>query len=81
MKLCYQHNAFGPKVHCIDENEYAGAPDAGPQLIGQGDTEENARADFMDRWIEREATRDMKNAVNFAKSWDSMIEKLLGVKP
>lgn len=80
MKLRYQHNAFGPKVHCIDENEYDGTADVGPQLIGEGDTQEEARRDFMDQWLERESTRDIKNAISAAQSWDSMMSKLFGVK-
>lgn len=78
MKLRYQHNAFGPKVYCIDESEFDGATDAVRQLIGQGDTEEEARRDFMDKWLERESTRDVTNAVSAAQSWDSMIAKMLG---
>lgn len=80
MKLTYQWNAFGPKCSCVDSNEYDGAEDAGPQLVGQGDTEEEARADFMDQWLERECARDLKNAVSFAKSWDAMMGKIFGMK-
>ncbi len=77
MKLSYQHNAFGPKVTCVDDGEYDGAEDAGPQLIGQGDTQEDARRDFMDKWLAREAERDLKSAAEAGKVWDSMIRKLV----
>ncbi len=70
-------NPFGPKFTCIDDNEYDGAPDAGPQLIGLGETQEEARADFMDQWVTRESERDLKNAVEAGKVWDDMMRKLV----
>jgi len=81
MKLSYQHNDFGPKVTCVDDNEYDGAEDAGTQLIGTGDTEEAAKKDFMDQWVARECDRDIHNAVEVGQSWDRLIAGLLGVKP
>lgn len=80
MKLRITAHEFGPQFSCIDDNEYDGAPDAGPQLVGQGDTEEAARKNFMEQWIERECARDLKNAVEFGKSWDAMLSALFGVK-
>jgi hypothetical protein len=56
MKLQITSNPFGPKFTCIDSDEYDGAPDAGPQLVGQGDTEEEAKEDFYDQRLERQAT-------------------------
>lgn len=61
-----------------DENEYDGAPDAGPQLVGFGKTEEEAKADFMDQRMEREAERDCKRAIAQAKVWDQVMTKLFG---
>lgn len=80
MKLRYQHNAFGPKVHCIDESEYDGAPDAGPQLVGQGDTQEEARRDFFEQWLNREALRDIKRGVSAMQSWDNIIRQVVGLQ-
>jgi hypothetical protein len=65
---------------CIDTNEYDGAPDAGPQLIGRGKTEEEARADFFEQRMEREADRDMKRAQSQMKVWDDILGKLFGAK-
>lgn len=76
MKLTYQHNPFGPAVTCIDSSEYDGAPDAGAQLVGEGDTEEAARDDFMDQWMERESARDVKRAVDHVKVWDGVLEQI-----
>lgn len=35
-----------------DDNTYDGAPDAGPQVVGWGETEEEAVADFREQWAE-----------------------------
>jgi hypothetical protein len=76
MKLTYQWNDFGPKCSCVDSDEYDGAPDAGPQLVGQGDTEAEALADFHEQRLEREAKRDCKRAIDTYKVWDEVLEKL-----
>lgn len=80
MKLRYQHNAFGPKVHCIDENEYDGAPDAGPQLIGEGDTEEQAKGDFFEQWLNRVAMQDIKRGASASDSWDKIMRQVMGLQ-
>lgn len=36
-----------------DDNTYDGAPDAGPQCVGYGPTEEAAIADFKEQWAEK----------------------------
>jgi hypothetical protein len=59
-----------------NESEYDGAPDAGAQMIGYGPTEADARADFMDLWLERESERDVKRAVQLAKVWDGFLDRL-----
>lgn len=61
-----------------DANEYDGAPDAGPQLVGFGKTEEDAKADFMDQRMEREARRDAERAIKQAHVWDQVMTKLFG---
>lgn len=38
---------------CYDDNTYDGAPDAGPQAVGWGRTEEEATADFWEQWKEQ----------------------------
>lgn len=38
---------------CVDEN-YDGAPDAGPQIVGNGDTEEEAIEDYFEQLNEME---------------------------
>lgn len=63
-------NPFGPKFSCVDEDD--------TKLVGQGDTEQAARDDFMEQWLQREVDRDIDNAVAHAKSWDTMIRKLFG---
>lgn len=80
MKLRYQYNAFGPKVHCINESEYDGAPDAGPQLVGQGDTEEEAQRDFFEQWLNREAMRDIKRGASASQSWDNIMRQVVGLQ-
>lgn len=76
MKLRTIHHPLGFQV--IDDNEFDGASDAGPQLVGEGSTPDAARRDFMDKWLEREVARDCQRGVGFAQSWDSMIGKLFG---
>lgn len=39
--------------HCIDE-DYDGAPDAGPQLVGTGATEIEAIYHYLEQYLERE---------------------------
>ncbi len=75
MKLRIVPNETGPKFTCVDES----APDA--ELIGHGDTEQAAKDDFLDKWVDRECRRDLKNALSYAQSWDSMIAKLFGDQP
>lgn len=77
MKLRYQYNAFGPKVQCIDESEYDGSPES---LMGQGDTEEEAKRDFWQLWLNREAMRDIKRGAPASQSWDSMMRRLTGMQ-
>lgn len=66
------------RYYCINDDEYDGAPDAGPQMIGYGPTAEAAKADFMDKWMERESERDCARAVKFAKTFDGILNKLFG---
>jgi hypothetical protein len=80
MKLRVTPNDFGPAFSCIDDNEYDGAPDAGPQLVGEGNTEEAAKQDFMDQWMERESDRDCKRAVQNMKVIDGFLDSLFGRK-
>ena len=61
-----------------DADEYDGAPDAGAQLVGYGATPEEAKADFMDKRLERESERDVNRAIRHAKVWDSFLERLFG---
>ena len=77
MKLRYQHNPFGPKVTCIDDDTYDGAPDAGPQLIGQGETEQEAKDDLLGQWIAKQVDNDLKAAAPALKSWDDMMRRLV----
>jgi hypothetical protein len=72
MKLRICPQAFGPKFTCIDESEHSG-------LIGQGDTEQEARRDFWDQWLNRESLRDMQRAKSSMDSWDQMMRKLCGL--
>lgn len=84
MKLVSEFRYLAPDAErwaCYNSDEYDGAPDAGAQMVGYGPTEEAAKADFMDQWLEREADRDMKNAAKHAAHWDAFFEKLLGMKP
>lgn len=81
MKLRVSPNDFGSKYSCVDDNEYDGAPDAGPQLVGQGDTEEAAKQDFMDQWMERQADRDCRAALKHVKVIDKFLDSLFGRKP
>lgn len=60
-----------------DEETYDGAEDSHP-IVGWGPTEEAAKADFMDRWMERECERDVSRAVQFAKVWDGFLNKIFG---
>jgi hypothetical protein len=81
MKLRITFDYLAPlaeRYTVIDDSEYDGAPDAGAQLVGNGATEEAAKADFMDQWLEREAERDLKNAAKHMQFWDSFFSKLLG---
>lgn len=83
MKLSIDFRYLAPdseRYVCINEDEYDGAPDAGPQMVGYGPTEEAAKADFMDQWLEREADRDIKQAAKHATYWDAFFERLLGMK-
>ena len=75
MKLHITANAFGPKFTCIDD-DYDGAPDAGLQLVGEGNTEQEAKDDYMRQWMEREADRDCKRAVQNMKVLDGMLDSL-----
>jgi hypothetical protein len=75
MKLHITPNEFGPKFTCIDD-DYDGAPDAGRQLIGEGSTEQEAKDDYTRQWMEREADRDCKRAVQNMKVFDGMLDSL-----
>jgi hypothetical protein len=65
-------NPFGPKFACTDEED--------PSVTGTGDTAEAAKDDFMDRFLQREVSRDIANGIAHAQSWDAMIRKLFVVK-
>jgi len=60
-----------------DENTYDGAEDSHP-IVGWGPTEEAAKADFMDQWMEQEAERDMKSAMRQMRVWDSFLGQIFG---
>jgi hypothetical protein len=47
---------------CYDQDQYDGAPDAGPQDIGYGKTEEEARQAFFEGKAQRESVRDCTDA-------------------
>ena len=81
MKLSIEELPLGFGFRCINDDEYDGAEDAGPQMIGEGKTAEEAKADFMDQWLEREAERDTTRALNHMKVWDSFLEQMLGRRP
>ena len=55
MNLRVQANTFGSPYMCVDDDTYDGAPDAGPQLIGRGDTEEESIHDYLDQLEQRTA--------------------------
>jgi hypothetical protein len=80
MKLRIEELPLGFGFRCINDNEYDGAEDAGPQMVGEGKTAEEAKADFMDQWMEREAERDMKAAVRQMRVWDSFLDQMFGSK-
>lgn len=81
MKLRIEELPLGFGFRCINDDEYDGAPDAGPQMVGEGKTADEAKADFMDQWMEREADRDMARAVERSKYWETFFEQLFGLKP
>jgi hypothetical protein len=61
VKLSTEFRSLAPDAErwaCINDDEYDGAPDAGAQMVGYGPTEQPAKDDFMDQWMEREAERD-----------------------
>jgi len=60
-----------------DEDTYDGAEDSHP-IVGWGATEEAAKSDFMEQWMEHEAERDMKQAVRQVKVWDSIFDRIFG---
>lgn len=61
---------------CYDADQYDGAPDAGPQDVGYGNTEEESRIAFYEGRAEREATRDCNRAIANTKVIDGMLGKL-----
>ena len=81
MKLRIEELPLGFGFRCIDDNTYDGAPDAGPQMVGEGKTPEAAKMDFWDQWMERECDRDMKAAMKRADVLDSVIQQLFGSRP
>jgi hypothetical protein len=81
MKLSIEELPLGFGFRCINYDEYDGAEDAGPQMIGEGKTAEEAKADFMDQWMERESERDMQGALKQMRVWDSFMEQIFGRKP
>lgn len=78
LKLRIEELPLGFGFRCINDNEYDGAEDAGPQMVGEGKTADEAKADFMDQWMERESERDCARAVKFAKVFDGFLDKLFG---
>ena len=81
MKLRIEELPMGFGFRCINDDEYDGAEDAGPQMVGEGNTADEARADFLDQWMERECERDCKAAVKRAEVWDSVFRQIFGIKP
>jgi hypothetical protein len=78
MKLRIEELPLGFGYRCINDSEYDGAEDAGPQMVGEGKTAEEAKADFMDQWLERESERDVSGALKQMRVWDSFLERLFG---
>lgn len=74
MKLRYQRNAFGPRINCIDED------DATSELVGQGDSIDEARRDYFDQWLNREALRDIKRGASAIVSWDNLMRQICGLQ-
>jgi hypothetical protein len=81
MKLRIEELPLGFGFRCIDDNTYDGAPDAGPQMVGEGMTAEAARQDFWDQWLERESERDVNRALKQMKVWDSFFDQIIGGRP
>lgn len=75
MKLRYQYNAFGPKVHCIDAEETDE-----PALVGMGDTLDEARGHFFEQWLNRVALQDIKRGAPATESWDKIMRQLVGLQ-
>ena len=73
MKLRISHNGF--EWTCIDDATYGGPGD----IIGTGNTQEEAKRDFWEQWLNREAMRDIKRAKSAMESWDGMLRKLCGL--
>lgn len=64
---------------CVyDSDVYDGAPDAGPQMVGWGKTEDEAKADFREQWVLRESERDCNRAIENMKVFDDMFSKVFG---
>ena len=81
MKLYTEELPLGFGFRCYNEDEFDGAEDAGPQMVGEGKTAEEAKADFMDQWLERESERGTTRALTHMKVWDSFLEQTLGRRP
>jgi hypothetical protein len=47
--------------------------ETGPQLVGFGDADQDAKDDIMDQRLEREAHRDCQRAIDNAKVVGSML--------
>ena len=80
MKIVTQVSPFGLGYSVYDADEYDGAEDAGPQLVGNGDTAAEALEDFHEQRLEREAERDCKRAISQGKVWDSFLCRLFGLR-
>lgn len=78
MKLSIEELPLGFGFRCYNDNEYDGAPDAGAQMVGEGKTAEEAKADFMDQWMERESERDVSGALKQMRVWDAFLEQMFG---
>ncbi len=77
MKLRIEELPLGFGFRCLDDDTYDGAPDAGPQMVGEGETAEEARQDFWEQWIERESEREVNAAVKQMKVWDAFFEQIV----
>ncbi len=81
MKLRIEELPLGFGFRCLDDDTYDGAPDAGPQTVGEGMTAEEARQDFWDQWLEHESERAVSVAKKEVEFWDAFFEQIVRRTP